>query len=188
MLMRRISYCVALLLTCTTSARDIKTTTGETYRNITINRIEPTGISITHSTGVAFLECPILPEEIRREAGCSFEAYAAGKIARQEQDKAWAEYRARVEIEAAQRNAERNKQIAAAMDAAELRRIARETLASPIATRDYASVSFESSSLAADRYSGRNYAPTGGTVSVRGYMRKDGTYVRPHTRSAPRRR
>jgi hypothetical protein len=29
---------------------------------------------------------------------------------------------------------------------------------------------------------------TGGTAHVRGYYRKDGTYVRPHTRSAPRRR
>ena len=27
-----------------------------------------------------------------------------------------------------------------------------------------------------------------GTVNVRGYFRKDGTYVRPHTRRAPRRR
>jgi hypothetical protein len=38
---------------------------------------------------------------------------------------------------------------------------------------------------------GRAYAPSvgsGGRVSVRGYTRKDGTYVRPHTRSAPRRR
>lgn len=31
---------------------------------------------------------------------------------------------------------------------------------------------------------GRSYS-SGGTVSVRGYTRKDGTYVRPHTRSAP---
>lgn len=29
---------------------------------------------------------------------------------------------------------------------------------------------------------------TGGTVSVKGYTRKDGTYVKPHTRSAPKRR
>lgn len=29
---------------------------------------------------------------------------------------------------------------------------------------------------------------TGGPVNVRGYYRKDGTYVRPHTRNAPRRR
>jgi hypothetical protein len=37
---------------------------------------------------------------------------------------------------------------------------------------------------AAPAYSGA----TGGTVHVRGYYRKDGTYVRPHTRGAPRRR
>jgi endonuclease YncB( thermonuclease family) len=29
---------------------------------------------------------------------------------------------------------------------------------------------------------------TGGTVNVKGYYRKDGTYVRPHTRSAPRKK
>lgn len=31
------------------------------------------------------------------------------------------------------------------------------------------------------------YTPSGGDVHVRGYTRKDGTYVRPHTRSRPRR-
>lgn len=29
---------------------------------------------------------------------------------------------------------------------------------------------------------------SGGTVNVKGYYRKNGTYVKPHTRSAPRRR
>ncbi|MDI5888528.1 hypothetical protein [Flavobacterium yafengii] len=29
---------------------------------------------------------------------------------------------------------------------------------------------------------------SGGTVHVKGYTRKDGTYVRPHTRSAPKRK
>lgn len=39
--------------------------------------------------------------------------------------------------------------------------------------------------------SSSSYRPTssrGGTVQVKGYTRKDGTYVRPHTRSAPRRK
>ena len=39
--------------------------------------------------------------------------------------------------------------------------------------------------------SGSSYSTgssSGGSVSVKGYARKDGTYVRPHTRSAPRRR
>lgn len=31
------------------------------------------------------------------------------------------------------------------------------------------------------------YTPSSGTVSVKDYYRKDGTYVRPHTRSAPKR-
>lgn len=31
------------------------------------------------------------------------------------------------------------------------------------------------------------YSNPGGTVNVKGYYRKDGTYVHPHTRSAPRR-
>lgn len=47
-----------------------------------------------------------------------------------------------------------------------------------------------------DDYIPYNYIPSyyyttpssGKTVNVRGYYRKDGTYVRPHTRSAPRRR
>lgn len=36
-------------------------------------------------------------------------------------------------------------------------------------------------------YSGTKSTYSGGTVQVKGYTRKDGTYVRPHTRSAPRR-
>lgn len=34
----------------------------------------------------------------------------------------------------------------------------------------------------------RSSSSSGGSVHVKGYTRKDGTYVKPHTRSAPRRR
>ena len=34
----------------------------------------------------------------------------------------------------------------------------------------------------------RPSSTSGGTVQVKGYYRKNGTYVRPHTRSSPRRR
>jgi len=50
------------------------------------------------------------------------------------------------------------------------------------------------SSYSSNTNTTRNYSnsSTGGssskTVSVKGYTRKDGTYVRPYTRSAPRRR
>lgn len=45
-----------------------------------------------------------------------------------------------------------------------------------------------SSSSNSNSSSSSNYTPSGGTVQVKGYYRKDGTYVRPHTRSAPKRR
>lgn len=45
-----------------------------------------------------------------------------------------------------------------------------------------------SSSSSSNSSSSSSYTPSGGTVQVKGYYRKDGTYVRPHTRSAPRRR
>ncbi|MGH1516578.1 hypothetical protein [Chryseobacterium sp. JK1] len=49
-------------------------------------------------------------------------------------------------------------------------------------TSSYSSPSVRSSSS----YSSQSNS--GGSVHVKGYTRKDGTYVRPHTRSAPRRR
>lgn len=49
-------------------------------------------------------------------------------------------------------------------------------------TSSYSSPSVRSSS----GYSSQSNS--GGSVHVKGYTRKDGTYVRPHTRSAPRRR
>lgn len=49
-------------------------------------------------------------------------------------------------------------------------------------TSSYSSPSLRSSSI----YSSQSNS--GGSVHVKGYTRKDGTYVRPHTRSAPRRR
>jgi hypothetical protein len=36
--------------------------------------------------------------------------------------------------------------------------------------------------------SGRSTSSSGGTVQVKGYYRKNGTYVKPHTRSAPKRK
>lgn len=49
----------------------------------------------------------------------------------------------------------------------------------------------KTSSYSTPRPLSSSYSPrssSGGSVQVKGYTRKDGTYVRPHTRSAPRRR
>lgn len=57
---------------------------------------------------------------------------------------------------------------------------------SPLATRVPRDTSSTSSTTKANDYRPNN--ASGGTVQVKGYYRKNGTYVRPHTRSAPRRR
>jgi hypothetical protein len=48
----------------------------------------------------------------------------------------------------------------------------------------YYSSSSSSSSSSSTR-SSSNYSSPGKTVNVKGYYRKNGTYVRPHTRSSP---
>ena len=57
-------------------------------------------------------------------------------------------------------------------------------------TTTYGSYS-KTSSFSSPRPSSPSYgsrSSSGGSVQVKGYARKDGTYVKPHTRSAPRRR
>ena len=166
--------------------RDITTKTGETYKNITISRIEAAGISVIHSTGVAFLECPVLPDDLQKEVGCTAERYAAAKIALEQREKALAEYQARLVAHMAERRAESDRLIAEGLAAAERRRAEGYPATTSIVERDYSTVTYTTPRLTGDRYSNRNYSG-GGTVHVRGYTRKDGTYVRSHTRSAPRR-
>lgn len=45
--------------------------------------------------------------------------------------------------------------------------------------------SSSSSSFSSSTRSSSNYSSPGKTVNVKGYYRKNGTYVRPHTRSSP---
>ncbi|MDP5200985.1 hypothetical protein [Flavobacterium sp. DG2-3] len=57
----------------------------------------------------------------------------------------------------------------------------------------YSNTLMSSTSKSNSNYTKTNYtnnqsSTSGGSVHVKGYTRKDGTYVSPHTRSAPRRR
>jgi hypothetical protein len=155
-------------------ARDITTLKGETFYNVTITRVEKTGIGVTHRDGVVFLDFLMLPEDIRKEFGYSPEAYDAGQVALQQQQAAALEFQKRLATEAAVREAEQRANA-----------LTIESSNSSISTRDYTMSDYSSRNYSGHRYTGRTYS--GGTVSVRGYFRKDGTYVRPHTRSAPSR-
>ncbi|MDN4011278.1 hypothetical protein QX233_02275 [Chryseobacterium gambrini] len=52
----------------------------------------------------------------------------------------------------------------------------------------YSNYTTSSNSYNSSSYRSSSTSFSGGTVHVKGYTRKDGTYVRPHTRSSPSRR
>jgi hypothetical protein len=157
-------------------AGDITTLKGETFYNVTITRIEKTGIGVMHRNGVVFLDFSILPEDIRREFGYTPEGYAAGQALIQQQQLAAAELQRRLDAEAAAR---REQQRLEALAKAEASR-------NSIATRDYTVTDYSARSYGISRYPSRDYRSD--TVHVDGYFKKNGTYVQPHTRSAPSRR
>ena len=63
----------------------------------------------------------------------------------------------------------------------------RELTFSDIYGYTYGGVSTESYATPRTKATASPSTYSGGTVHVKGYTRKDGTYVKPHTRSAPRR-
>ena len=154
-------------------APEITTLDGVTYYNITINQIEKTGIRVRHRDGVGFIDFLRLPFQLRRKYGYTEAAYAAGKAIQQQQKLAAEENQRRIAANIAAREAkdqQRREQAQASFT----------QQPSSIATRDYGNNSYTSRDYGADRYAGNGSA--GGTVSVKGYYRKNGTYVHSYTR------
>ena len=58
----------------------------------------------------------------------------------------------------------------------------------PVSDSSKAVVNGNSYSSGSSRYTPSSSTSSGGSVHVKGYYRKNGTYVRPHTRSSGRRR
>lgn len=161
---------------------EIITLDGTLYRDVTVTRIERTGIRVTHRDGLGFLDFGVLPKSIRDRYGYSELKYAAGKMAKLRQQKAYTEALRQSQAEEERRaleEAERQAAAKAFQDA-----LIRATTPLPsqrsITDRDYASRDYSTRSYDAPKYS--SSIRSGGPVQVRGYFRKDGTYVRPHTR------
>ena len=189
-----IALFVSVALTATLLARDIRTLSGHLYRNVTVTRVEATGIRITHESGVALIDFKDLPAELRKEFGYSEAAYEAGLTESKEREALAAVQRRATEAAvAAQRLADQQaaqfrvnlaEQQRAALDAEAARAAA--SAAPSYADRGYADRDYQSRGYDTLRYAPTRYSSSvssGGSVSVRGYTRKDGTYVRPHTRS-----
>jgi hypothetical protein len=148
-------------------ARDISTLRGETFYDIKITRVDNCGIGVAHRSGVVFLDFSLLNSDIRREFGYSEQAYAACKAEEIRRYQAAMEYQQQLATEAATQK-----------PAANVPNVSSSS--SSISTADYSSIGYSGRRYDRD-YSTIRY----GEVHVRGYFRKDGTYVRPHTRSYP---
>lgn len=173
-------------------ARDIRTITGQTYRNVAVTRVDPTGIAVTHADGIAFLDFKTLPPEIQREFGYSDAAYLATQAAAQERAALVAiQQRATAAAAASQKLAdEQAKSAAIAALALQQQKeqaaidqrnyAARDYSARNYGERDYTNRDYTSGTSTASTSSSSGYG--GGTVQVKGYYRKDGTYVKGYTR------
>ena len=77
-----------IILMASAQARDLKTFNGEVFKNITINKIDATGINITHDDGVTFIDFRNLAEAQQKEFGYDPAAYVVGWKLKLEEDKA----------------------------------------------------------------------------------------------------
>lgn len=76
-----------LFLSGSAGARDIKTISGDVYKNIEIRSRDATGIQVMHSDGVAFLDFKNLSEEDQKYFGYDAALYADGWKQKFEEEK-----------------------------------------------------------------------------------------------------
>ena len=111
------SLLVVLLLGGSALARDLKTVSGDLYKNITIRTKDPTGIQIMHDDGVAFIDFKNMSEADQKEFGFDLAAYADAwkrkfeeeRVRREQAEAAALQARARAQAaltQAAQANAQ----------------------------------------------------------------------------------
>jgi len=146
---------------------------GETYRDVVITRVEPLGIRFQHSSGVAFIDFKYLSPTDRRKFNFNINVYQQAVTAEAEHKQAVAAAREQQAL-------------------AEQQRLQEAAEAARYTSRDYSTRYSQLSSSTPTPTPYQTYesdytttTPTyygGGRVYVHGYYRKDGTYVRPHSR------
>jgi hypothetical protein len=75
------------LLTAPADARDLKTISGDVFKNITLSKKDATGIQITHDDGVAFIDFKNLSAAEQKEFGYDPATYATGWVQKIAADK-----------------------------------------------------------------------------------------------------
>jgi hypothetical protein len=64
---RAIPLLLGLLMAA--GAEDLTTTEGRVYKNVTVRKVEPDGLSISHESGLAKIPFTKLPEEVQKKHG-----------------------------------------------------------------------------------------------------------------------
>lgn len=90
-------------------ARDLTTVSGEVFKNITVTKIDATGVQISYADGVVFLDFKNLGEAEQKEFGFNPATYATGWLQKLEANK----YRRQQQALAAQQAAARARTQAA---------------------------------------------------------------------------
>lgn len=189
--MRAIALVVVIFAVLSGSlfGRDIFTLDRKIYNNITVTSVEAAGIKIIHDDGVTFIEFSLLPTALKREFGYNEELYATAVAERKKQEQVAIETQQRL-AHAIEKKTEQDriaaKQAAEAAAAllATQRKLLEQKKPEPFVSRSVLNRDYEDSSIGSRDYSTPRYTGTysGGVTHVKGYYRKDGTYVRPHTR------
>ena len=170
--MKGLAICVVLFLAFVACGATITTLDGHTYINVNVRRTDPIGIFILHSVGGCYIAFTNLPETVC--AAYHYDpAVATEYVARQQA--AFVERQLAVQKQRDSEKAHRaityTKPIVKEEESSAAQAVEAEMHLTPTSHQhDYTTVD----------YSTRSY--NSGRVYVRGYTRKDGTYVRPHTR------
>jgi len=171
--MKGLAICGVLFLAFFSYGANITTLDGHTYINVNVRRTDPIGIFILHSAGGCYIAFTNLPETVR-DAYHYNPAVAAEHVAVQQA--AFVERQLVAQKQSDSEKARRaitcTKQIVKKEKSSAMQSVEAESHLTPTSCRQHEYTTVD--------YSTRSYSS--GRVYVRGYTRKDGTYVRPYTR------
>jgi len=180
--MKRVTIVALLFCIGAASAKDLKTLDGRTYRNVRLSSKTPAGVQIMHSSGACYVPYSNMSTNDQREYGYDAAAASAFLLRQEEERKRREEAKTLVPLDLSANLAEQTAHRPVVLPQPKTESVVDPPpveCSAPSPSRyssDYSGKSYSGSKYANKSYSG------GGSVRVGGYYRKDGTYVRPHTR------
>lgn len=180
--MKRVTIVAFLLCLQVASAKDLKTLDGATYRNMRLSSKTPAGVNITHATGACYI--PFSNMSTNDQCAYGYDSVAASTflVSQEENRKRQEEATATVPFDLSAIPAVRLPSRTPAIVEPQAEAVPPPVrVEGPVGTPSRYSSDYSSKSYSGSKYANKSYGG-GGRTHVSGYYRKDGTYVRPHTR------